>query len=98
MVTHFDDDMTRFGFYFSAALLLVSLGAAPGEAAATNEPLDFKEVYDLVHAHLAGTIDAELNRAAVEGLLTGLQEGGCPVVFGQDLGRAGAADDLPAAR
>ena len=21
MVTHFDDDMTRFGFYFSAALL-----------------------------------------------------------------------------
>ena len=73
MVTHFDDDMTRFGFYFSAALLLVSLGAAPGEAAATNEPLDFKEVYDLVHAHLAGTSDAELNRAAVEGLLTGLR-------------------------
>ena len=30
---------------------------------------DFKEVYDLIHEHLKGVSDAELDRAAVDGLL-----------------------------
>ena len=65
--------MTRSGFNLSAAVLLVLLAAAPGvPATATNDTPDFKEVFDLVRAHLAGAGEAELNRAAVEGLLASL--------------------------
>ncbi len=35
----------------------------------TNAMPDFKEVYDLVHSHLAGESETDLNRAAVQGLL-----------------------------
>ena len=37
--------------------------------AATNEDPDFKEVYELLRNHLPGGDEAELNRAAVQGLL-----------------------------
>ena len=40
-----------------------------GRAEATNNTPDFREVYDLVRSHLAGETDADLNRAAVQGLL-----------------------------
>ena len=54
-------------------MLLVLPAAVPGvRAAATNDLPDFKEVFDLVRAHLAGAGEAELNRAAVEGLLASL--------------------------
>src|SRR5213082_1308846 len=43
--------------------------------AATNEAPDFKEVYELLRANLAGTDEAGLNRAAVQGLLTQLAPG-----------------------
>jgi hypothetical protein len=33
---------------------------------------DFKEVYDLVRAHLAGMSEAQLNQAAVQPLILGL--------------------------
>jgi hypothetical protein len=36
------------------------------------ETPDFKEVYDSLRAHLAGVSEAELNRAAVEGLIAAL--------------------------
>jgi C-terminal processing protease CtpA/Prc len=42
---------------------------AAGRAEGTNPTPDFKEVYDLIKSHLAGASDAELNRAAVQGLL-----------------------------
>lgn len=38
----------------------------------TNATPDFKEVYDLIKSHLAGVSDADLNRAAVQGLLNEL--------------------------
>jgi hypothetical protein len=51
-----------FWAFFAAdcAFCAKTQGAAP----------DFKEVYDLVHAHLAGVSEAELNRAAVQGLVS----------------------------
>jgi C-terminal processing protease CtpA/Prc len=42
-------------------------------AASTNVSPDFQEVYDLLKSNLTGVPEAELNRAAVEGLLTNLR-------------------------
>ncbi len=65
--------MTRFARQSFAVALSVWLGGAAGlRAAETNAP-DFREIYDLVRAHLAGASDAELSRAAVDGLLTELR-------------------------
>src|SRR5437868_909439 len=53
--------------------LLAVIGAQPNvRAEAKTDALDFKEVYDSIREHLAGTTDADLNRAAVKGLLTNL--------------------------
>ena len=41
-------------------------------AADANATPDFKEVYELIKSHLAGESDADLNRAAVQGLLNQL--------------------------
>ena len=51
----------------------LALLAGPGPALADdgNSP-DFKEVYDLIRAHLAGESESELNQAAVQGLLNEL--------------------------
>jgi C-terminal processing protease CtpA/Prc len=38
----------------------------------TNETPDFKEVYELIRQHVAGLSEAELNRAAVQGLVNAL--------------------------
>src|SRR5579859_6379822 len=51
-----------------AGLAVTLAWPAGGRAAAANLP-DFKEVYDLIRAHLAGESEAELNQAAVQGLL-----------------------------
>ena len=48
------------------------LGAAAYGAVGAKETPDFREVYDLVRAQLAGTSDTDLNRAAVEGLVAAL--------------------------
>jgi C-terminal processing protease CtpA/Prc len=39
------------------------------KADVTNAPPNFKEVYDLIRTHLAGETQADLDRAAVQGLL-----------------------------
>jgi hypothetical protein len=49
-----------------AALMLFARGV---RADVTNAPPDFREVYNLIRAHLAGQDDSELNQAAVQGLL-----------------------------
>ncbi len=58
------------------ALSLLLIGGQAGLQAQTKaeavEAPDFKEVYDLVRAHLAGVTDAQLNRAAVNALVAGL--------------------------
>jgi hypothetical protein len=54
------------------AVLAVFLAGRTALTAATNSPADFREVYDLIRAHAAGVNDAELNRAAIQGLVTAL--------------------------
>src|SRR6266446_5519102 len=67
-------DMTRFGFQLLPTILLaISVGVPGSRAASTNDLPDFKELYELVHSHLPGMADADLNRAAVQGLLTNLR-------------------------
>lgn len=53
-------------------VLPVFLTNPPALAAATNEATDFHEVYELIRAHATGVSDAELNRAAVQGLVSAL--------------------------
>ena len=50
----------------AAALLM---GASLARAEVANTAPDFKEVYDLIHANLAGVTDGDLNQAAVQGLV-----------------------------
>jgi Peptidase family S41 len=66
-VPHFMRRMRFTGF----AVLLLAL--ALNSRAATNAMPDFNEVYGLIRAHLAGITEAELNQAAVEGLLSALR-------------------------
>ena len=71
-VAHFVHSMTR-RFLSLFALTLAGLLAtrAPLRADTTTNPApDFKEVYELLRTHLAGTTADNLNRAAVEGLLS----------------------------
>lgn len=61
--------MTRLSFNLFAVFLAFLVGLPSARAATTNEPPDFKEVYDLIRAHLEGVSAAELDRAAVQGLI-----------------------------
>jgi C-terminal processing protease CtpA/Prc len=61
------------------SLLAASLVLGAGPAGLRAQPKaedvqapEFKEVYDLIRAHLAGTSDAQLNQAAVGALVSGL--------------------------
>jgi hypothetical protein len=51
--------------------LILASGIMAGTAATTNSP-DFKEVYQLLLAHLPGATDDSLNQAAVSGLIAQL--------------------------
>ena len=83
--------MTRLTFKLFAAVLMMLIGVAPvTRSAATNDSPDFKEVYDLVHSHLSGMTDAELNRAAVQGLFSRLRGKVSLVGDGTSEPRAGA--------
>jgi C-terminal processing protease CtpA/Prc len=65
--------MKRLVFNLSGVAWLAFLVCVPGaRATTTNEPPPFKEVYDVIRAHLEGVSEAELDRAAVEGLLSKL--------------------------
>jgi hypothetical protein len=63
----------RFGIKTLIAGLPVflALGSASW-AEGTNETPDFKEVYDLIRTHLPGISEADLNQAAVKGLVSAL--------------------------
>jgi len=66
--------MKRLGIIPSLAvwlMLLVGPPRLPGQT--TNGPPEFTEVYDLVRSHATGVSEAELNRAAVQGLVTALK-------------------------
>lgn len=64
--------MTRRGLnlFVSGMLVLASQAVSHGETA-TNSP-NFNEVYNLIHANAPGVTDAELNRAAIDGLVSAL--------------------------
>jgi len=84
--------MTRFGFLLlSTILLAISMGGPVSRAASTNDLPDFKELYELVHSRLPGLADADLNRAAVQGLLTNLRGKVSLVGEATSDARAGAA-------
>lgn len=59
---------------FILPLTFLALAFVPfsSRGAATSNAPDFKEVYDLLHANLAGVDEDALNRAAVQGLLSQL--------------------------
>jgi len=66
--------MTRYASNLFAAVLTIVLAGTPiTRAASTNDAPDFKEVYELVRTHLSGMTEADLNRAAVHGLVTTLR-------------------------
>ena len=68
--------MIRIGIHLLSIATLLALAAPAGlraESKAEEVPApEFKEVYDLIREHLAGTSEAELNRAAVAGLVSEL--------------------------
>src|SRR5689334_18666740 len=66
--------MMRRGLVAGIALLGMLFGAAQSLIAdtTTNEAPDYKEVYELIRQHVAGLSEAELNRAAVQGLVNAL--------------------------
>jgi hypothetical protein len=65
--------MTRSGIQTLALTLLLSAGwRGTSPAATSNNPPDFKEVYDLVRAHLPAATDADLDAAAAKGLVAAL--------------------------
>src|ERR1035441_6048806 len=70
-ITHFKRNMTRhFLSLFALALTgWLAMHCARG-ADTTNSAPDFKEVYDLLRTNLTGATDDNLNRAAIEGLLS----------------------------
>jgi C-terminal processing protease CtpA/Prc len=61
--------MTKFGILRLLAGLIGIFEAAPRLQAETGQPVDFKEVYDLIREHGGGMTEADLNRAAAKGLL-----------------------------
>jgi len=66
--------MIRRGLIAGIAVLGMLFGGAESVIAdtTTNETADFKEVYDLIRQHVAGLSEAELNQAAVQGLVNSL--------------------------
>jgi hypothetical protein len=61
----------RITVVLAELMAMLSLTSAFGVEAGRESP-EFREVYDVIRAHLAGANDAELNRAAVEGLVAAL--------------------------
>ena len=64
--------MKRVGLNFVLAGLLVCPTTVGGVKAATNTAPAFEEVIGLVREHLAGSNEKEINRAAVQGLISQL--------------------------
>src|ERR1017187_10550854 len=78
-----------------AALLVLAGGSAGLRAQAKGEDAaapEFKEVYDLIRAHLAGMSEAQLNQAAVGALVSGLAP---RVSLVTNVGASGAAGEAP---
>lgn len=55
-----------------ASIFFLPLASRAETTSPPNPPPDFKEVYDLIRSHLAGESEADLNHAAVQGILNQL--------------------------
>lgn len=64
--------MIRSGFALISAVFLSSFGGLSASGQTNGGSPSFQEVYDLIHQHAKGVSDAELNRAAVQGLVAAL--------------------------
>jgi hypothetical protein len=64
--------MMRSGITLFLTLSLLALSGVSLTAQTTNSGPNFQEVYDLIKQHAAGVSDADLNRAAVQGLVSAL--------------------------
>lgn len=65
--------MTKLGTASLSMLLLLGLlGASPVRGESPRPGPDFREVYDLIREHLVGVNDSDLNRTAVEALVSAL--------------------------
>jgi hypothetical protein len=65
--------MMKLRTYAAPALILTLLcGQLMPDAAGAEASPDFKEVYDLIRAELPGMSDADMNKAAVQGLISAL--------------------------
>ena len=94
--------MRRLRIKSLSTILLALLAAQPGLRAETkSEAPDFKEVYDIIRAHLGGMTEEELNRKAVRGLVSALGpmvsfvssgEAGNPASEGPALGQTNVFD------
>jgi hypothetical protein len=62
--------MMRGKLLLTTAASWLLAGSLLADSATTNSPPDFQEVYHLLLAHLPGATDANLNQAAVAGLLS----------------------------
>jgi hypothetical protein len=70
-VNHFGQTMTRRFFSLSAFALASLLTTRCSLCADTTNPApDFKEIYDLLRTNLSGATDENLNRAAIQGLVS----------------------------
>src|SRR5437879_6247885 len=64
--------MMRFGIATFSAGLAFCLAGSQLLLADNNETPDFQQVYNLIREHASGVSEAELNRAAVKGLVSQL--------------------------
>jgi hypothetical protein len=62
--------MKRLGLISGLGGVVILLAIQPGLRAETNEPPHFQELFRLLRAHLTNVSEEDLNRAAVQGLLT----------------------------
>jgi Peptidase family S41 len=69
-VAQFEADMKRLGFNSVLGGLAVLFAIQPNLRAETNDLPHFQEIFRLLRAHLPNASEEDLNRAAVQGLLT----------------------------
>jgi hypothetical protein len=74
--------------------ILFCLAACAGWAASTNDTPKFDEIFQLLRANLNGASEADLNRAAVEGLLDQLKSSAMLTGGAVDAGAASAVSPL----
>ncbi len=89
--------MMRIRVYLLLAVFLGCAGSQAGFCAESKAgegaaAPDFKQVYDLIRAHLAGTSDAQLNETAVQALISKLAP---RVALVKDVGATNGAGETP---